>query len=129
MSLSSFCVVTNALRLNFFRLFDSSHDRRKAGKEIRPYSEGSQAGPESQGASCGLSPERETLLVEGMMCGHCEAHVKEALEKVDGVAEALCDHEKGTAEILMNGPVDESALKAAVEGAGYTFKGGCRSRL
>ena len=123
MSLSSFCVVTNALRLNFFRLFDSSHDRRKAGKEIRPYSEGSQAGPESQGASCGLSPERETLLVEGMMCGHCEAHVKEALEKVDGVAEALCDHEKGTAEILMNGPVDESALKAAVEGAGYTFKG------
>jgi len=123
MSLSSFCVVTNALRLNFFRLFDSSHQKRKAGKEIRPYSEGSQAGPESQGASCGLSPERETLLVEGMMCGHCEAHVKEALEKVDGVAEALCDHEKGTAEILMNGPVDESALKAAVEGAGYTFKG------
>ena len=123
MSLSSFCVVTNALRLNFFRLFDSSHQKRKARKEIRPYSEGSQALPESHGASCGLSPEKETLLVEGMMCGHCEAHVKEALEKVDGVAEALCDHEKGTAEILVNGPVDESALKAAVEGAGYTFKG------
>ena len=123
MSLSSFCVVTNALRLNFFRLFDSSHQKRKARKEIRPYSEGSQALPESHGASCGLSPEKETLLVEGMMCGHCEAHVKEALEKVDGVAEALCDHEKGTAEILVKGPVDESALKAAVEGAGYTFKG------
>ena len=123
MSLSSFCVVTNALRLNFFRLFDSSHQKRKARKEIRPYSEGSQALPESHGASCVLSPEKETLLVEGMMCGHCEAHVKEALEKVDGVAEALCDHEKGTAEILVNGPVDESALKAAVEGAGYTFKG------
>ena len=123
MSLSSFCVVTNALRLNFFRLFDSSHQKRKARKEIRPYSEGSQALTESHGASCGLSPEKETLLVEGMMCGHCEAHVKEALEKVDGVAEALCDHEKGTAEILVNGPVDESALKAAVEGAGYTFKG------
>ena len=123
MSLSSFCVVTNALRLNFFHLFDSSHQKRKARKEIRPYSEGSQALPESHGASCGLSPEKETLLVEGMMCGHCEAHVKEALEKVDGVAEALCDHEKGTAEILVNGPVDESALKAAVEGAGYTFKG------
>ena len=123
MSLSSFCVVTNALRLNFFRLFDSSHQKRKARKEIRPYSEGSQALPESHGASCGLSPEKETLLVEGMVCGHCEAHVKEALEKVDGVAEALCDHEKGTAEILVNGPVDESALKAAVEGAGYTFKG------
>ena len=89
MSLSSFCVVTNALRLNFFRLFDSSHDRRKAGKEIRPYSEGSQAGPESQGASCGLSPERETLLVEGMMCGHCEAQVKEALEKIDSYEEPL----------------------------------------
>ena len=118
MSLSSFCVVTNALRLNFFHLFDSSHQKRKARKEIRPYSEGSQALPESHGASCGLSPEKETLLVEGMMCGHCEAHVKEALEKVDGVAEALCDHEKGTAEILVNGPVDESALKAAVEGAG-----------
>ena len=123
MSLSSFCVVTNALRLNFFRLFDSSHQKRKARKEIRPYSEGSQALPESHGASCGLSPEKETLLVEGMVCGHREAHVKEALEKVDGVAEALCDHEKGTAEILVNGPVDESALKAAVEGAGYTFKG------
>ena len=52
----------------------------------------------------------KTLIVKGMMCPHCEAHCRESLEKVDGVAEALCDHEKGTAEILVNGPVDESAL-------------------
>ena len=123
MSLSSFCVVTNALRLNFFRLFDSSHQKRKARKEIRPYSEGSQALPESHGASCGLSPEKETLLVEGMMCGHCEAHVKEALEKIDGVREATADHKKGQVVLKLSAPVAESALKAAVEGAGYTFKG------
>ena len=123
MSLSSFCVVTNALRLNFFRLFDSSHQKRKARKEIRPYSEGSQALPESHGASCVLSPEKETLLVEGMMCGHCEAHVKEALEKIDGVREATADYKKGQVVLKLSAPVAESALKAAVEGAGYTFKG------
>lgn len=58
-----------------------------------------------------------------MMCGHCEAHVKEALEKIDGVREATADHGKGQVVLKLSAPVDESALKAAVEGAGYTFKG------
>ena len=57
------------------------------------------------------------------MCGHCEAHVKEALEKIDGVREATADHKKGQVVLKLSAPVAESALKAAVEGAGYTFKG------
>jgi len=69
------------------------------------------------------APEEAVLLVEGMMCGHCEKHVKEALEKIDGVAEASADHEKGTVRLTLSGPADEAALQAAVEKAGYTFKG------
>lgn len=74
-------------------------------------------------SSSAPSSGQSVLLVDGMMCGHCEAHVKEALEKIDGVREATADHEKGQVVLKLSAPVDESSLKAAVEGAGYTFKG------
>jgi Cu2+-exporting ATPase len=117
MSLSSFCVVSNALRLNFFKLFDASRDRPGARKAF-------QAG--------GFRPAQEALAassctavlgVKGMMCGHCEAHVKEALEQVPGVLEARADHERSAVEVRLSGPVDEGALRAAVEGAGYEWAG------
>ena len=92
MSLSSFCVVSNALRLNFVKL-------RKAGKPQ----------PTLQ----------KTLVIEGMMCGHCEAHVKQTLEAIGGVQSAQVSHEKGTAIVTLTAPVDDAVLKAAVEAEEY----------
>lgn len=102
MSLSSFCVVTNALRLNFFNLYKQSKQK------IKPYK--------------GVQEEfimEKTLKVEGMMCGHCEAHVKSALEALDGVTEANVSHESGTALVTLSKEVADDALKAAVEAEGY----------
>ncbi|MBO4685004.1 MAG: metal-transporting ATPase, partial [Desulfovibrio sp.] len=117
MSLSSFCVVSNALRLNFFKLFDASRDRPGARKAFQ--AGGFRPGQEAlAGSSC-----TAVLGVKGMMCGHCEAHVKEALEQVPGVLEARADHERNAVEVKLSGPVDEAALRAAVEGAGYEWAG------
>ena len=117
MSLSSFCVVSNALRLNFFKLFDASRDRPGARKAFQ--AGGFRPGQEVlAGSSC-----TAVLGVKGMMCGHCEAHVKEALEQVPGVLEARADHERNAVEVKLSGPVDEAALRAAVEGAGYEWAG------
>ena len=69
------------------------------------------------------SPAEAVLGVKGMMCGHCEAHVKEALEQVAGVLEARADHKRNAVEVRLSGPVDEGALRAAVEGAGYEWAG------
>lgn len=102
MSLSSFCVVTNALRLNFFNLYKQSKQK------IKPYK--------------GVQEEfimKKTLKVEGMMCGHCEAHVKSALEALDGVTEANVSHESGTAVVTLSKEVADDTLKAAVEAEGY----------
>ena len=93
MSLSSFCVVTNALRLNLFKMGDASHDRKRKdalGSQKLIEKSGS-AAPQNKGG------ENMTLKVEGMMCGHCEARVKKALEEIDGVVSAEVSHEKGTA--------------------------------
>ncbi len=65
----------------------------------------------------------KTLKVEGMMCPHCEARVKKALEAVDGVSEAVASHEKGTAVVTLSHPVEDSVLKQAVEAQDYTVKG------
>lgn len=103
MSLSSFCVVTNALRLNLFDVYKP----RKASK-IKPLK--------------GLQEEinmEKTLKIEGMMCGHCEAHVKSALEAIDGVAEAKVSHESGTALVTLLKEVADDTFKAAVEAEGY----------
>ena len=103
MSLSSFCVVMNALRLNFFKLY-----RAKKDKKIKPKN--------------GLKEDiqmTKTLKIEGMMCGHCETHVKSALEALNGVASAVVSHKDGTAVITLQKDVPEDILKQAVESEGY----------
>ncbi len=104
MSLSSFCVVTNALRLNLCKVHDAGRD-----KKIRS---GNNKQPEK-------STIEKTLKIEGMMCGHCEATVKKALEAFEQVDEALVSHENGTAIVTLNSPVDDAELKKAVEDKGY----------
>ena len=111
MSLSSFCVVTNALRLNFFRLRDPSRDRkRKPENEIIIEIE-----KENE-------PMTRTMKIEGMMCPHCEARVKKTLEALDGVLSAEVSHSAGTAIVACEGISDE-ALKAAVEAQDYKVLG------
>lgn len=110
MSLSSFCVVSNALRLNFVRLYSS---RKNKNRNIENSSQ-----QESKGVSM-----TKTLKIEGMMCSHCEAHIKGALEKIDGVTSAVTSHEKGTAVIELSKDVPEELFKAAVTEAGYKYLG------
>lgn len=105
MSLSSFCVVTNALRLNLFRMHDAKKDKRIGKKITTKYKED-------------LAMEK-TLKIEGMMCGHCEASVKKALEALDGVKEAAVSHETGTAVVTLEKEVADEVLKAAVEEKDY----------
>ena len=106
MSLSSFCVVTNALRLNFFRFSKSGAVTAPADDTIKT------TGKETTAMT-------KTLKIEGMMCGHCEAHVKGALESLDGVTEAQVSHETGTAVVTLSHEVADDTLKAAVEAQGY----------
>ena len=108
MSMSSFCVVTNALRLNLADIYDN---RRFAGK----YRE-NQKGVSEKGVSM-----EKIIKVEGMMCAHCEAHVKEALEKIKGVEAALPDHKSGEVKLNLSKEVSDKTLAAAVEKAGYKF--------
>ncbi len=100
MSLSSFCVVTNALRLNFLKIHDPKGDKSKKEKEIEKM--------------------EKVMKIEGMMCPHCEARVREILEGIKGVESALCSHEKGTATLTLSENVEDAVLKGAVEDAGYT---------
>ncbi|MBR0509318.1 MAG: heavy metal translocating P-type ATPase [Clostridia bacterium] len=109
MSLSSFCVVTNALRLNFFKLNDFQHIKNKK----RSVTELSIENPS----------KTVTLKIEGMMCMHCENRVKKALEAVSGVISAAVSHEKGTAVVTANEGVSVDVLKKAVEDADYTVLG------
>ncbi len=111
MSLSSFCVVANALRLNLVNIRDAAHDRG-----TRPKKAANESEEEEMNNSV-------TIKVNGMMCGHCEAAVKKALEAVPGVASAAADHEKGVAKAELSAPVEEAALKKAVEDAGYEYLG------
>ena len=106
MSLSSFCVVTNALRLNLFKLRDASRDHKIRQKDT-------DFTVSAPGAM------RKTLHIEGMMCPHCEMRVKQALEAVPGVSEATASHEKGTAVVTLSAQVDNDALRAAVEAQDY----------
>ncbi len=112
MSLSSFCVVSNALRLNLFKPHDASRDKpRRGSREIEiPIHEDKEEKPMSK-----------TLKIEGMMCKHCEARVKKALEAVAGVESAVVSHETGTA--VVTGTADFETLKAAVEAQDYTVLG------
>ena len=96
MSLSSFCVVTNALRLNLFNIYGKNNKQRKEEKKME-----------------------KTMKIEGMMCGHCESRVKSTLEGLPGVAEAKVSHENGTAQITLSAEVSDDKLRAAVEEQGY----------
>ena len=106
MSLSSFCVVSNALRLNLFKLRDTRHDHKHV-KHSKKHEEREK------------NEMEKTLKITGMMCGHCEARVKKALEAVEGVAEAKVSHESGTAVVTLNVPVEDAVLKKAVEDQDY----------
>ena len=129
MSLSSFCVVTNALRLNLFKIHDASRDKKIKPASLKPLAEANvnQDGSCSAAGSCPLEKEEnnmaKTLTVEGMMCPHCEAHVKKALEALDGVETATASHEAGTAVVTLSGAVEDDVLKQAVQEAGYTVTG------
>ncbi|MBQ9459252.1 MAG: heavy metal translocating P-type ATPase [Oscillospiraceae bacterium] len=112
MSLSSFCVVTNALRLNWFDPRDASHDKPRGKKKTK------QAEPEKTKEETKMAA-KITLDVEGMMCQHCEARVKKALEAVEGVVSATASHESGTAAVETDGTVAAETLKAAVEAQDY----------
>lgn len=109
MSLSSFCVVTNALRLNLFKLRDASHDH-KIKKHLKNVTEESKA-------------MEKTIKIEGMMCGHCEAAVKKALEELLEVESAEVSHVSGTAKVTLKGEIDNDVLKKAVEDKDYKVIG------
>ena len=127
MSLSSFCVVSNALRLNLFDIHNAKHDRRI--KRRHPSSTHSIDGTAGNGVLHNEEKKEEmvsmtkTMMIDGMMCGHCEARVKKALEALPQVESAQVSHEKGTAVVTLNAPVDDSVLKQAVEAQDYTVKG------
>ena len=99
MSLSSFCVVTNALRLNLLKIYP----KQSTGKEKKPM--------------------KKTIRIEGMMCGHCEAHVKKALEALPQVESAEVSHTAGTAVVTLRAPLDDAHLRQAVEAADYKVLG------
>ena len=119
MSLSSFCVVTNALRLNLLNIKDSRKDKKIRRKAAAP------AGAVVAAAEINTETKKEnktmtkTMKIEGMMCGHCEAAVKKALEALDGVAGAEVSHEKGTAVVTLDKDVDNAVLTKAVEDKDY----------
>ena len=106
MSLSSFCVVTNALRLNFFNMHNASKDKKI--QSVNAAAEGSMT---------------KTLEIQGMMCGHCENMVKRCLEKFPQISEAVVSHEAGTAVVTMSGDVPEDEIRQAIEKAGYEYIG------
>ena len=132
MSLSSFCVVTNALRLNFVDIYNTKRDKKVKGQKAKSHVTEAQDTVIIEDKTKADQKEKidkenfdmeETLKVKGMMCAHCEAHVKEALEKIDGVTEAKADHEACEVVVKMSAPVAEDVLAAAVKEAGYEFEG------
>lgn len=109
MSLSSFCVVSNALRLNLFNLRDARKDKPLKSKHSKHSKE--------------VTTMEKTMKIEGMMCGHCEARVKKALESLPEVSAANVSHESGTAVVTLSGPLADEALKKAVEDQDYKVLG------
>lgn len=102
MSLSSFCVVTNALRLNLFNIRSTKRDRKIKSNNKKE-----------------KKTMEKTIKIEGMMCPHCEARVKKVLEEIDGVTEAVASHKTGTATVKLSKEVDDSVLKSTIENQGY----------
>ena len=128
MSLSSFCVVSNALRLNLFDLHSTKHDRKPKSAAlpaapVQPAAAENTAEPVSAPVVKEDNAMKKTLHVEGMMCGHCEARVKKALEALPAVDEAVVSHETGTAIVTLNAEVSDADLKKAVEDQDYKVTG------
>ena len=125
MSLSSFCVVSNALRLNLFDLHSTKHDHAPKNASALPAALTQPAVEENTTRSNVKEDNtmKKTLHVEGMMCGHCEARVKKALEALPQVSEAVVSHEAGTAVVTLNADVDDAVLKKAVEDQDYKVTG------
>ena len=127
MSLSSFCVVSNALRLNLFDLHSTRHDHKTASPAAAPVQSAAENNKKSDAEAPEVKTEdhtmKKTLKVEGMMCGHCEARVKKALEALPEVAEAVVSHEAGTAIVTLNAEVADDVLKNAVEAQDYKVTG------
>lgn len=117
MSISSFTVCMNALRLNLFNVHDPAHDRKLKRK----------APAVNEKAELNKSNEKEkqtmtkTVNIKGMMCGHCEATVKKALEAIDGIDTATVSHDAGTAVIELSKEVDEAVIKEAIEDKDFQF--------
>ena len=127
MSLSSFCVVSNALRLNLFDLHSTRHDHKTASPAAAPVQSAAENNKKSDAEAPEVKTEdhtmKKTLKVEGMMCGHCEARVKKALEALPEVNEAVVSHEAGTAIVTLNAEVADDVLKNAVEAQDYKVTG------
>ena len=127
MSLSSFCVVSNALRLNLFDLHSTRHDHKTASPAAAPVQSAAENNKKSDAEAPEVKTEdntmKKTLKVEGMMCGHCEARVKKALEALPEVDEAVVSHEAGTAIVTLNAEVADDVLKKAVEDQDYPVTG------
>ncbi|MDY3249860.1 MAG: metal-transporting ATPase, partial [Candidatus Choladocola sp.] len=111
MSLSSFCVVTNALRLNLFRMYDAVKDKKRKNKGKNRKDRDKEEKEKTT--------MKKTMTIEGMMCGHCEAAVKKCLESFPEVAEAVVSHETGTAVVTLNSEIADEVLKKAVEDKDY----------
>ena len=114
MSLSSFCVVTNALRLNFFSMYNAAKDKKVKHEVVLQTMEETEIKKEKENMIM-----EKTMEIKGMMCGHCEATVKKALEKIEGVEEAIVSHEQGTAIVKMSEEVSDELLKQVVEDRDY----------
>ena len=127
MSLSSFCVVSNALRLNLFDLHSTRHNHKTASPAAAPVQSAAENNKKSDVEAPEVKTEdntmKKTLKVEGMMCGHCEARVKKALEALPEVDEAVVSHEAGTAIVTLNAEVADDVLKNAVEAQDYKVTG------
>ena len=127
MSLSSFCVVSNALRLNLFDLHSTRHDHKTASPAAAPVQSAAENNKKSDAEAPEVktedNPMKKILKVEGMMCGHCEARVKKALEALPEVDEAVVSHEAGTAIVTLNAEVADDVLKNAVEAQDYKVTG------
>ncbi len=121
MSLSSFCVVTNALRLNLLKLYDAKHDKRRTSKAVGTINVSETLdNKEEKKENTNMT---KTMKIEGMMCGHCEARVKKCLEALPEVSEAVVSHENGTAVLTLNAEISDEVLTKTIEEQDYKVLG------
>ena len=121
MSLSSFCVVSNALRLNLFAMYDARKDKKHKNQKKQTTITTDQNKEVKEKKE--INEMKKTMEIQGMMCGHCEARVKKTLEAIEGVTEAVVSHESGTAIVTMSTEVADDVLKSAVEAQDYEVTG------